>query len=175
VNRETLEMLITAHEAEVYRYVKYLGADHALAEDIAQETFLAAYRNTNPPPMEDLSRRAAWLRGIARNKFLTHCRQEKRNPLVMNSDALAVAESVWMASDHDDETLQASLIALDACLAQLPERTREILRLRYEENRSRDEMAAALALGPEGVKTALRRIRTELAACIEKRLRKAGS
>ena len=38
-----LEMLIREHQAAVYRYVCYLGAQLASAEDYVQETFLRAY------------------------------------------------------------------------------------------------------------------------------------
>ena len=40
VDRDSLEALVRAHQAEVYTYIHYLGAPHDVAEDIAQETFL---------------------------------------------------------------------------------------------------------------------------------------
>ena len=34
--------LIESHQAELWRYLRYLGCDAAEAEDLTQETFLAA-------------------------------------------------------------------------------------------------------------------------------------
>ncbi len=170
MNRKNLEMLLRNHEAEVYRFVKYLGADHSLAEDLAQETFLAAFRSGNPPPMADARRRGAWLRGIARTIFLAHCRKQKASPLVVNSQVLEQAEAYWAANYRGDGDLSARAAALQECLKQTSERQRRLVDLRYRENRSRAEMAKALSLNEEGVKTALRRLRASLAKCIRARL-----
>ena len=176
MNREDLDKLMTAREAEIYRYVKYLGGDHAVAQDIAQETFLAAYQSPHPPDPADHRRQGAWLRGIARNQFLTYCRRRKLNPVITDDRALATAEAFWAVRGDGEDALGEAREALANCLEELSARNRELLRLRYEEKRSREDMAEALSMGAEGVKTALRRIRSALAVCIEGRLHEeAGS
>ena len=71
MSRDELEALVLAHQAELYRYVRYLGAgDPNAAEDLVQETFLAAFKSQNAPAASESARHAAWLRGIARNLFL---------------------------------------------------------------------------------------------------------
>lgn len=40
--------MVRTHRAEVYRYVRYMGAGWQVAEDLDQETFLAACRSTHP-------------------------------------------------------------------------------------------------------------------------------
>ena len=44
MDRDTLSVLVKTHQAEIYRYVRYLGADASPAADLGQETFLA-YRH----------------------------------------------------------------------------------------------------------------------------------
>jgi RNA polymerase sigma factor (sigma-70 family) len=84
--------------------------------------------------------------------------------------AAPVAELDGIYELHDHPDLGASYrAALDACLATLDRRSREVLRLRYTEARSRAAIAAALDLAPEGVKTLLRRTKARLRECIEKR------
>ena len=69
MDRDELAEIVRAHQAELYRYVRYLGADGASAEDIVQETFLVAFgkemQSTSTP-----GAKSAWLRGVARNLFL---------------------------------------------------------------------------------------------------------
>src|SRR4051794_17838288 len=83
MTHEQLELLIRTHQAMVYRYLRYMGASTDVAEDVGQETFLAAYKSTNIP-MEDATaeggRCAAWLRGVARNQMLMYFRKARSNP-----------------------------------------------------------------------------------------------
>ena len=171
MKHDDLEILVRAHGAEVYRYIKYLGAQHAVAEDIAQETFVAAFKSKDPPPMQEVSRCRAWLRGIARNLFLTRCRKDRANPVIANDEILATAEARWNGMTREPARIDNSLAALDECLESLPDRSRQILRMRYEQNLPRQEMAKALSMQTEGVKTALRRLREVLAECITSRLK----
>lgn len=89
------ESVLRWHQAHIYRYVRYLGAmDCALAEDLTQETFLAAFRSSTPFPADEREQ-SAWLRGIARNLFLAHCRQARNNPVHIDSQAVEQAEVLW--------------------------------------------------------------------------------
>jgi len=167
---ETLEMLLRAHQAEVYRYLRYLGAERATAEDLAQETFLAAFQSRKTPDFVDIRGRCAWLRGIARNLFLQDCRRAARTVVTDDATALEEAETFWvnrfLCSGDGFDYVEA----LRKCLARLSARNRDVLRQRYAENRSRADMAAAAQMTEDGVKSLLRRIRAELAECIKRRL-----
>jgi hypothetical protein len=68
VDRDSLEALVRTHQAEVYTYIHYLGAPRDVAEDLAQETFLVAFRKSLPPDVLDASGQKAWLSrgGLAR-------------------------------------------------------------------------------------------------------------
>jgi RNA polymerase sigma-70 factor, ECF subfamily len=58
--------VVRRYQAEVWRYLRYLGASAELADDLTQETFLqflrAPYEERGP------GSRAAWLRTVARNQ-----------------------------------------------------------------------------------------------------------
>lgn len=170
MNRDELEALVRIHQAELYRYLRYLGAsDRARAEDLVQETFLAAFRSPGPRDADERVQ-AAWLRGIARNLFFAHCRRSRREHS-LDQAALDQAEAVWA-----NEFLSAGngfdyLEALRKCLTRLNARQRRFLDLRYAESKSRAEMAAALDMSEDGIKTGLQRIRALLSDCIQQRLR----
>jgi len=171
MNREDLEGLVRVHQAGVYRYLRYLGADAAAAEDLAQETFIAAYGSRMPAGVADDPSIAAWLRGIARNLFLRHCRRSRISPVRADSSLLDRAEAVWAGQFLRGGDGFDYVEALRACLRALPDKHRRIIEMRYAEGQSRESMARLCEMSGNGVKSLLRRIRATLGECIRRRLR----
>lgn len=155
--------LVRRHQAGVWRYLRYLGCDPPLADDLTQDTFLAVIRK----PFEQRSEAAtvAYLRIVARNQYLMALRRERRAP---TREDLEIAEQVWieLAGESGDEYL----VSLDLCLAELNGKTRQAIDLRYREGLSRSAIAIALEMSDDGVKTLLRRARDLLRRCILRRL-----
>ena len=171
MDRQSIETLVRAHQAELYRYLLYLGAEESAAEDLAQDVFVAALQNRTVGSLSDLGSRAAWLRSIARHIFYRHISQKKNDPVQVDSSFLESAEGYWKNEflRHEDGFDWA--LAFRDCLGRLPEKSRSVLNLRYEEKKSRAEMAKLLELTQNGVKSVLRRLRLGLADCVEERLK----
>lgn len=170
---ETFETLVAAHQAELYRYLVYLGAERALAEDLVQETFLTVLERPAPSFFDEPRRRRGWLRGVARNLFLRQWERSTRDPVRLDPRSLELAEDAWSRTFADEDTA-AYLEALRACADEVPARSRELLDLRYRQQKSRGDMAAALSMTENGVKSALQRLRTRLRDCVQRRLRREG-
>jgi RNA polymerase sigma-70 factor, ECF subfamily len=159
-----LAALVRAHQEELWRYLRFLGCDNALAEDLTQETFLALLRN--PAVLENVGSLPSYLRSIARNLFFKrHAGASPAIPL----EELPDADAVWSAVVKDKDA-GPYLEALRACVDGLDERSRRALALQYRERLPLDAAATALDLSREGVKTLLRRIRERLKACVDGRL-----
>jgi RNA polymerase sigma-70 factor (ECF subfamily) len=170
VRPEALSALVQTHQAELYRYLRYLGADPHLAEDLLQETFLAAMKSRRVGELVAPEARAAYLRGIARNLWLLACRREYSRPVTVDSRLAERAETVWQT-----EFLRAGdgfdyVEALRKCLERLEARDRDFLHQHYAERRSRGELARLLEMTENGVKTLARRLRARLGDCIRRRL-----
>ena len=155
--------LLQAHQAPVWRYLRFLGCDEAQADDLAQETFLAVWRK----PFEDRGAAAAraYLRRVARNLFLMAVRRHKARPVLQDLD---VADAVW--AEHDADDGDGYRAALAACLETLTERSQQALDLFYREGAGRSRIAEVLGLTLDGVKTLMRRARETLRLCIGRRL-----
>ena len=67
---------MTAHHAEIYRYLRRVTFRSAEAEDLSQETFLRAFRAYRGLPPDANVR--AWLFAIATNLFRNSLRSAKR-------------------------------------------------------------------------------------------------
>ena len=168
MKKAEIETLIEAHEKELYRYVQFLGADSLKAEDVVQETFVAAYFHKSPPDLEDVSRRTAWLRAIAKNTFFKHCRKNKQD-LKLKDEQINSIDNYWAKSTQNDLMFHRKE-ALNHCLKELPEKQTEALSMRYRKRMSRGDMAEEMNMSENGVKSLLQRVRQALAQCIKKRI-----
>ena len=155
--------LIERHQGPIWRYLRFLGADEELAADLAQETFLAVWRR--PPEDRGDAASRAYLRKVARNLFLMQVRRQRARPRLVD---LREAEEVWQRHEWDDGEIYRE--ALSRCLDELGERPREAIQLFYGQVHSRQEVADALGMATEGVKTLLRRTRERLRDCIERKV-----
>lgn len=177
MTHEQLESLIRTHQAMVYRYLRYMGATADVAEDVAQETFFAAYKSGSVP-LDDASleggRCAAWLRGVARNQLLMHFRKSRSNPVASDptvlAQALEQADALWAT-----ELLRSGdgfdyVEALQKCLDRLQGTQRKVLDMFYGEEYSRAQIAESLNMSEDGIKSLLRRVRTSLRDCVQNRL-----
>jgi RNA polymerase sigma-70 factor (ECF subfamily) len=161
-----LTRLVQLHQAGVWRYVRFLGAERAEADDITQETFLAIARAAFVE--SDERQTAGYLRVVARNQLLALRRKQRRE---VSTVELEAAESVWAAAAGPDGSLTAYLDALRECVGCLEGRSRQAIDLQYRDGASREAIAAALEMKPDGVKTLLRRTRGVLRECIERKLK----
>jgi RNA polymerase sigma-70 factor (ECF subfamily) len=155
--------LVRAHQAALWRYLRYLGADETLADDLTQETFLKLLQH--PPQLRGYVETSAWLRTVARNNYLMALRKQSKT---VNVEEFEQFEVVWQAHEGEDEG-QGYKAALRECLKTLAEKARRAIDLQYAAEKSRADVASALGMDPEGAKTLLRRAREHLRQCIEKK------
>ncbi|HYK97659.1 MAG TPA: RNA polymerase sigma factor [Candidatus Acidoferrales bacterium] len=126
---QTFAELLDRHEREIFAYALRLVGDRDEADDIYQETFLAAFRGW-PPPRRGQER--AWLYRIATNKVIDRSRRTKR--LVRLGD-LRLA-----APDRDG----VSMADLASAIKVLPEGQRAAFVLRKVQGLGYAEVASAL-------------------------------
>lgn len=137
------------------------------AEDLTGEIFAVAYRyfpNFNPAK----SSVASWLFVIANSRLCNYYRDRK--PPLYNladfTDILSVPESDYSALETA-VTLQSYRNILAGALAQLPERSRKLLILRFFEEKSTDAIAQALAITPQNVRVVQMRALNQLKTIIQ--------
>lgn len=131
--------------------------DWALSEDLAQDTFVAAWHKLDT--VREPSRLSAWLCGIARN--LSHKARRKARPTVpLETVAEPSSDDSPLDRVIDAETRRV----VDRALAQLSIQYREPLVLFYQHAQSAAEVGAALGLSTPAVHQRLSRARSQLEA-----------
>jgi RNA polymerase sigma factor (sigma-70 family) len=151
--------IVERYQDAVYAVSYATTRDRALADDVTQDTFVAAWRYLGQ--LRDRSRLPAWLCGIARNRArdaLKQRRREHANDATEPPDLVDPSTPFDVLSNAEAEQLVAT--ALDA----VPAAYREPLVLFYIEQRSVDDVARALGLSPRTTNKRLSRGRRHLAA-----------
>ncbi len=156
--------LVHEHQAGVWRYLRALGCEASLADDITQETFLAVLQK----PFDDYqpAASAAYLRRVAHNLFISHQRRSGKVLAVENIEEIAQTWSRWVGEDNGEELL----LSLRNCLEQLSDRARLALEMRFEQSSSRASISDALAITEHGAKNLMQRAKKQLRSCIEGKL-----
>lgn len=145
-----------AHVDEVYLYVHRRCLDHALAEDITQETFIAAVRSTDDPS----SITVPWLITVARNRLFDVLRRQvnydKKLRLISN------------ASRNDAETDITERLRIESALKALPVRYRLALSLHYLNGMTVRAIAKELDQSEKAIESLMTRARKAMRAELER-------
>ena len=128
---------------------RFFTDDRTAAEDLVQEAFIRLARNAHR--IRDREKAAAYLRSIVVNLARDH---NRRGLVSLRHRPPAVADE---PSAEDTASRQESRREVVAALRSLPHRQRECLALRYYLELPVDEIAAALGVSPNSVKTHLKR------------------
>jgi RNA polymerase sigma-70 factor (ECF subfamily) len=158
--------------------------DRAIAEDLVQETFLAAIKARER--FGGLSTERAWLFGILRNKLADYYRQQGRevayadleSPLPEEQGAFSASglgKDGWVkglgpkAWETPDEHLVSKEFqeVLKRCLSQLPDKIAQAFSLREMDGAPSEEICKDLEVSPNNLWVMLHRARMGLRRCLE--------
>jgi RNA polymerase sigma-70 factor (ECF subfamily) len=148
--------LVRRHQGKVRGLLLRLSGNRVVADDLAQEVFLRAFRGL--VGFEGRARFSTWLYRIAYNVFLNHrARHRELHALPTGF------ESRQAAGPSDHAPARSDLRRdLEGAIAQLPERYRAVITLHYIEDVSYPEMAEILDLPLGTIKTHLHRAKRML-------------
>jgi RNA polymerase sigma-70 factor (ECF subfamily) len=163
--QEEFLKLFLKHQADVKAFIGSMIRDRHARDDVFQEVALVLWREYE---RYDPSRSfGAWARGIAAKKVMQRWEKHNRLPIPFSPEAI---QAVLDAFDRTEVAVSAREEALRQCVEQLPEKSRRLLALRYEESLKLGEIADRLQATLDAVHKALSRIRARLLRCIERRL-----
>ncbi|MEW6753832.1 MAG: sigma-70 family RNA polymerase sigma factor, partial [Candidatus Latescibacterota bacterium] len=158
--KEAFGALVERYRARVYSTILARVGTPADAEDLAQDAFVAAYRQLDR--LEDPARFGVWLRRIAENASTNLLRQRARRQRLLGE----LPRPDGAAADQGIEEEESSA-RVWAALQGLSPSLRESLLLFYLERHSRQETAAFLGISVGAVKQRLRRAREALRGALE--------
>jgi RNA polymerase sigma-70 factor (ECF subfamily) len=133
-------------------FLAQLVRDRELAQDLLQDTLLAAY--TSRAQLDAVSNREAWLFGIARNRALAAARRRRRGRRAVERLLLDRRADV---SDPADAAATRDLLE-----RYLDPNDRALLILRYLHGFDSEELSEVFRMSPEAIRQRLSRLRRRL-------------
>ena len=159
-DRHAFGELVRRHQSAVRATLRRLaGGNVALADDLAQETFLLAYRNLKSFRQE--ARFSTWLYRIAYNVFLADARKIKELPLPDDADEDSIA-SIGATEATSVSRGAALSIDLERAMRVLSDAERAAIVQCYHNDLTHEEAAEVLGCPVGTVKTHILRAKAKL-------------
>ena len=163
------EVLATQHQSMLLAYLVSLVGDYALAEDVAQQALVIAYRKIET--LNDPALFPSWLRGIARLEGLAALRKRRRE-IAVPPGAIDELEEAYrrFEQEYSTHTWEERFHLVEECFEQLPDTLRTVCRLHYFENHKAWQIAESMTLNLNTVLKRLQRARIAVRDCVEMRM-----
>jgi RNA polymerase sigma-70 factor (ECF subfamily) len=175
------EEWVDQHGDYLYRFALSRLRDAKAAEDVLQETFLAALKSLDR--FKGRSSERTWLAGILKHKILDHFRRSGRASEGSDRGDRADVSAEWFDDDGHwkrDEASPADWAnperafeqsrfweAMARCIGELPARTARAFTLREIDAEPTDEICKSLNVTPTNLWVMLHRARIHLRRCLE--------
>ena len=160
-DRQAFSLLVLRHQSKVRTVLRRLAkGDAALADDLAQETFVLAWRKLASFRFE--ARFSTWLYRIAFNAWQSEARKHREVLLDLDDDGPQGSERYEEMPDI------AARVDLERAMAELSDGERAAIGACYYADLSHEEAAAALGMPLGTVKTHVLRAKAKLRARLAK-------
>jgi RNA polymerase sigma-70 factor (ECF subfamily) len=174
-SKDSFTQLVRLYQAKVRCYLGRFVRGADVVDDLAQETFISAYRSLGSYRQQ--SPLGLWLLGIARNLALKHLREEQRRRS-READSLEAAFSRWSEErieeqDSAEDRHERVVAALRSCMEGLQKHSAGMIRDAYFKGRTAAEIAQESGKTEGAVWVTMMRIRQTLRECIGARIAQA--
>lgn len=165
------EQLVRQEQDGIRAFLAVRMARTDEAEDLAQETFIVAYRELGQ--FDSGRPLRPWLIGIAHNLLRNHLRKFRPEPIGGNEELQKMFDG-YLSLQRGDGHAAEVFVYLDECLAKLEGKAREVIEARYLKGETIREMRKKSGKGHSALTMYLHRIRETLGSCIEGKMKHAG-
>lgn len=170
-NSESIEdfvRLFSRSQHRILRFIHSLVPNLPEAEDVLQETSVILWKKwAQFDPERDFVK---WACGIARLEVFRMLRQRRRGALYLNETVLNQIADMALAEAYDNVRYEAGATALDACIDELRESDRQLLLLRYQHEKTVQQIAEECNRPKSTIHDLLEKIRGRLLRCVRRRL-----
>jgi RNA polymerase sigma-70 factor (ECF subfamily) len=150
------DRLVRLYTPRLLWFVRTLGVSETAAEDVVQESWLAAWSSLNR--LRQVASFRGWLYGIARHKSRQYAAKDRES----------IRSELDIACEAPDETyFDRYLPYLNAALERISIVHREVLALRFLEDLTYQELSRALGVPVGTIKSRLHNAKLALRAALE--------
>ncbi len=168
-NQDFYECLVERYEEKLSRYIRRISASSKEdVEDLLQEIFVAVYRNLND--FDQGLKFSSWIYRIAHNKTISSWRKTKSRPQMVRSEEAQELVKI-VSSDEDmakDLEKKFDSKQVEKILQNMDEKYREVLVLKFIEDKDYQEISDILKKPMGTVGTLIRRAKKQFRDIVEK-------
>lgn len=169
---DAFALLLDQFKDRVFRLAFSMLRNETQAEDLCQDVFVRIWKNL--PSFHGGASLSTWIYAITRNACLTELKKRTAHPTVsLDQPELENAAGSIPALQSSEAEAGAGM-DVQALLAELPKKYREVITLFYLEQKAYEEVAKMLGLPLGTVKTFLFRARRELVRISARHTREAA-
>jgi RNA polymerase sigma-70 factor (ECF subfamily) len=175
------ETWVDLYADSLFRYALFRIADKAVAEELVQETFVAALSSLGNSRFRGESACKTWLTGILKHKLLDHLRKKYRHQAksleVIREDEIEdsfdargnwrVKPGQWGVNPEKHYERQELMFIIMECIAALGERQADAFRLRELDGEEADEICKVLKISTTHYWVLMHRARLSIRRCME--------
>jgi RNA polymerase sigma-70 factor, ECF subfamily len=149
----SFEELVREHERMVFSIAYRFLRNGAAAEEVAQDVFLALFRSLSK--LESPEHVVAWLRRVACHRSIDYARRNRNAAAEVSWDELAGGPRESGRAERESDPMLSK--RLRQVVATLPDKMRMVVVLRYQEDAGLEEIAQAMRIPVNTVKSTLHR------------------
>jgi RNA polymerase sigma factor (sigma-70 family) len=158
--------IVDRHKDKAYNLAFRICGNHEEAEEIAQDSFLKAYRSLKGFKMK--SSFATWLYRIVYNTSVSHVRIRKKMVLSLEDFPADFTNFIGNNSSEEEAEREYRCSLINFALQKLTEEERGLISLYYYEEMSADEISDVTGINKTNIKVRLFRARQKMSEIIEK-------
>jgi RNA polymerase sigma factor (sigma-70 family) len=158
--------IVERHKDNAYNLAFRICGNHEEAEEIAQDSFLKAYKSLSGFKMK--SSFATWLYRIVYNSAISHVRIKKKGVLSLDDFPADAVDFIGNNPSEDEAELEYRSSLVNFALQKINEDERGLISMYYYEEMSTEEIAEISGISKSNIKVKLFRARQKMLEIIEK-------
>jgi RNA polymerase sigma factor (sigma-70 family) len=165
-NNNSFSFIVERHKNQAYNLAFRISGNHEEAEELAQDSFLKAYRSLKTFKMK--SSFATWLYRIVYNTSISHVRIKKKGVLSLEDFPADATDFIGTNTSEEEAEQEYRNSLVNFAMQKISEEERGLISLYYYEEMTTDEISEVTGMSKSNVKVKLFRARQKMLEIIDK-------
>jgi len=165
-NSNAFSHLVDKHKDKAYNLAFRICGNHEEAEELAQDSFLKAYRSLKSFKMK--SSFSTWLYRIVYNTTISQLRAKKKGILSLEDFPADATDFIGTNTSEEEAEKEYRNSLVNFALQKISEDERGLISLYYYDEMSTDEISEVTGISKSNIKVKLFRARQKMLEIIEK-------
>jgi RNA polymerase sigma factor (sigma-70 family) len=165
-NSNSFRFIVDRYKDKAYNLAFRICGNHEEAEELAQDSFVKAYRSLGGFKMK--SSFATWLYRIVYNTSVSHVRIKKKVTLSLDDFPADATDFIGNNTSEEEADWEYRSSLVNFLLQKITEEERGLISLYYYEEMSTDEISEITGMSKSNIKVKLFRVRQKMQEIIEK-------